>query len=288
MDINTLIKEHLKCVICQQYFSNLMQCYNGHSHCHDCLKKYELMNTRKKDIECTICRTKKGWTTNRQIYQLALDTNMCIECGIEDCVETIQIDMLSRHRNTCPCTRFLCPFQACDSKYFLKDELLSHIKSHKKTYIMGKNDYLDFCMSEISTFGPKIFVFEDHIIHISCQIAYDRRFDTRVLMKAYVIGFKEITDVSLVVYQWNMLNKDYSKHIINLKSTNEIDMNTIPDTINLPGMRNYVYEPPDCVYSYEKLMNGTISKPNLPLKLHDFDMSEEYQEIHTLSISFIK
>ena len=40
--IEKVIYSHLECVICAEYFADMMQCYNGHSHCKSCLQKYEL------------------------------------------------------------------------------------------------------------------------------------------------------------------------------------------------------------------------------------------------------
>lgn len=283
--METYVLEHLRCVICNQHFANLMQCFNGHSHCFDCMRRCET-SIRKKDMQCTICRTKKGWSTNRQVYQIALNAEICLECGVEDCIEKVSIDRLAMHRNRCPCTRFQCPIPTCDCTSLRLDEVLPHVKSHQKVLDLCETSHCTICISELMLFGPKIYTFNEKVIQLSCQIFYDRRFETRMVLKASVLGFKEITDISLIVYQWNMLNDNYSKHVVNVKSSPEHDLNELPETLILNGMKNFIHEPPDSSYLFEQKVDGPMVKPKLPIKVHDLDSNEDCQELHTLSFCF--
>ena len=282
------ILEHLQCAICNQYFSNMMQCYNGHAHCYDCIRKYEI-NMRKKDVHCTICRSKKGWCTNRQIFQVALQSGICIECGIEDCKELISIELLSDHRRKCPCTRFRCPFLSCSAS-LLSHDLVEHVQSHNKiTNLSGQSHYM-VAFSEMTQFDPKICIYNDNVIQLHYQTFYDRKMETRVIMKAYILGHKDQTNINLIVYQWNMLNDNYSKYVVRINSEPESDLTELPDTVVMTGMRNYIHEPPDCCYCLEQKIDGHPSmKPKIPIKMYDTnsnETNEDSQEVHVFTFSF--
>lgn len=279
------VLEHLQCVICNQYFSNMMQCYNGHAHCYDCFRKCELSTIRKTELQCSVCRTRKGWSTNRQMYQVAVKSGICVECGIEDCQEKVDVEYLTAHRNRCPCTRFQCPVQYCDCNFLLSGDILSHVLSHQKITKLCHNSHYIFVFSEMIQLHPKVFVFEDKVIQIQCQTIYDRKMESRILIKASILGYKENTNTHLTIHQWNMLNTNYSKHVVNIESNPESDFSELPETLLLTGMKNFIHEPPNATYFYEQKVDGPSKKPKIPIKTFEFDANEDCQEVHILTFS---
>ena len=96
--IEKVIYSHLECVICAEYFADMMQCYNGHSHCKSCLQKYELHSRPKKEVKCSVCCSKKGWSTNRQMFSLITSMNFKLKCNVDGCPLMIDAIDLENHR----------------------------------------------------------------------------------------------------------------------------------------------------------------------------------------------
>jgi hypothetical protein len=286
--MDDFVLQHLRCVICSGEFPNLLQCFNGHSHCNECLRKYEQSIIIKNEIKCSICRVKRGWSTNRQMYQLAVDCNVCMECGIEDCDQKLRVDLINEHRATCDCIKFACPLNASECKPMSYKSLLDHVlKSHKKALMCTEDTFWVMAFSD-TIVKPKTFIFNNNIIQFSCSIVYDRRYESRLIIQACVIGYQNHeSKVEMSVYHWNMLNDDYSKHVVCLECLPELNVTCDSDTVVLIGKRNYVCEENHAYgVGIEKIGEGSPSKPHLPFPIGYLDINEEYKEIHTITISF--
>ena len=173
-----------------------------------------------------------------------------------------------------------------ECKPLLFSELLEHVKSHNKVITLDHHTKYWILMSEMMIYGPKTIIFNENIIQVHCSIFYDRKFETRLVIKACIIGHKsETSNVVMKIKQWNMLNRNYSEHRVELESSPIFDPIDHPDTLILSGMKNYMYETPDSSFLMEhKAMDDKI--PTFNLKLHPYDSGEECQEIHTFTISF--
>lgn len=287
MDIENYVMEHLKCVICNEYEADLMQCYNGHSHCKACFKRYE-QSSRKKELRCSICMCKGGWCTNRQMFQLACDSKLTIACNIEGCDKKIDLRNLSEHRRTCKHKLFNCPLNCLECKPVTFVNLYNHVCTHNKVIDCTTNG-LQLMMSEMVNYGPRVILYKKHVLQLNCFLIYERRCETRLVVKCCVIGYESPkSEITMNVWQWNMLNNNYVHSSTNLIQVEDFVPNEFTETLVLTGMKNYVSETMDTCVIVEKLTKSPQEKPNASgVKIHEMDYNEDVQELHTITIAFV-
>tara|TARA_B100001741_G_scaffold99453_1_gene81631 strand:- start:1365 stop:2249 length:885 start_codon:yes stop_codon:yes gene_type:complete len=282
--------ENLKCVICSEYFCDMMQCYNGHSHCKECLKKYEQSLRSKQNVKCTVCMSKKGWCTNRQTVMIASAMGLQLMCGIDGCEKMLDMEDLEHHRNICPKRLYICPVHGLECQTMRYDELYRHVSEHKKVINMQEKSVLNVMISELVNYGPRTILFDSEIIVFNAYVTYDRRCDTRLVIKCVVIGPNGPSNVKMETWYWNMLSQDsYTYNCKDLLSTHQFT-DDIEEGISLHGCKNYVSELSDTVVVAELLSSANTVKPPdrhfISCKIHEFDVNEDCQEVYVFSIKF--
>lgn len=288
-DFQELMLEHLKCVICTEYNASMLQCYNGHSHCRQCMKKYEIRAMHKRDIKCAVCASKRGWGTNRQMLQLAIDSNLQIMCNVDGCTEMLCANKLDNHRKTCKEKLFICPVHGMECRFVKYDKLFEHVSEHNKLIHLSESSTLLLAISELVNYGPRTILFQRHVIQLNCYITYDRRNETRLVMKCIVIGPEMNSGVKIQARSWNLLKpNNHSNHEAELDMLEEFNGNELDETITFSGMKQYVSESPDTVIMLEKVIHDEFV-PNekiIGCKIHPFDVNEESQEIYIITVRF--
>lgn len=284
-DLAEHLKEHLKCVICADHFGEMLQCYNGHSHCEGCLKEHEFHSKQRK---CSICLTKKGWSTNRQMYQLATQCNIRLPCNIDGCDALLPAEDIKEHRRTCKHRLFNCPIGDDDCKPLCFDDLYHHVSQHAKVHFLTTNMALSICLSEMVTYGPRVILFDSRILLLSCFILYDRRCETKMVIKCAEIGYESTrSNLRMRVWHWNMLNNNYAVHSAEVYSTPHFNQQMAPETIVLCGMRNYISENPEIVVLSEQVVEKHRMRPDAGgLNIHELDLTEDCKELYVMSIQF--
>jgi len=292
-DISELILDNLKCVICSEYYGDMMQCYNGHPHCKDCLKKYENHSRLllKREIKCCLCSNKKGWTTNRQMFKLATDFGVKIVCNIDGCEDLIKVDELEDHRRVCKHRLFVCPINGLECRSVTYDNLYDHVCEHKKLIMLDDSHSLNLVISEMVNYGPRTILYNGNVILLNCYVSYDRRIETRLIIKCAIIGPDTKSNVQIEVSQWNMLSKNnYVYCCKQLQMTDDFSSYEMSEPIALVGMKNYVSNlstETDSVIMIEKVIHDSEqSSHNYGFKIHEFDCNEECQEIYVTTIKF--
>lgn len=291
-DITDSVLEHMKCVICQDYFVDMMQCYNGHSHCKTCLKKYEFHISRqsKRDVKCSVCMSKRGWCTNRQMSMLAENLKIKMMCGIDGCERMLKTTEIEEHRKKCECRLYTCPVNGIECKHVRYADLYRHVCSHNKVLFVSAGDSLHLGLSELVNYGPRIILFQNHVIQLNCQITYERRCDTRLIIKCFVLGPEVPSETQIDVWLWDMLHEEHYTHVCKELQMMPDVTDMSEDIISLASMNNYTSELPDQVIVVEKVEK--MCNPMRPsssfigCKLHGFDVNEECQEVFVFTVQF--
>lgn len=124
------LMEEIKCSVCLELsLDNLMQCYNGHSHCEDCYKRLPTptFTLRKR---CSVCTSCNGWTRQRIFPRLIDCLKIKIPCDNDGCGGEFSGDDFTWHQKTCKHRLYVCPLVhgECDMMHF--EDLESHIRNH--------------------------------------------------------------------------------------------------------------------------------------------------------------
>ena len=256
-----------------------------------CFKKYEILQRQgKRDVKCSVCMSKKGWCTNRQISVLAANLNIEIMCGIDGCDYMLKTTELEHHRKMCERRLYCCPVNGLECKLVRHIDLYKHVCSHNKVLFLNEDDSLHLGISELVNYGPRIILFEKHVIQLNCQITYERRCDTRLIIKCCIIGPEAPSDTQIDVWLWNMNQEENYVHACKqLQMMPDVNEN-VDDIVSLASMKNYTSELPDQVIVVEKVEK--MCSPTQPsstfigCKIHDFDVNEECQEVFVFSLQF--
>lgn len=131
-EVKRILLENIQCSICMEYtVDNLMQCYNGHSHCRECYKRLLTtnMSTRKR---CSVCMSSKGWTHQRLWCQVLEQLNVSITCSNEGCKTRGSPKQMSFHSLSCSHKLYACPLNPMECENFKYDDLCKHVRNHGK------------------------------------------------------------------------------------------------------------------------------------------------------------
>lgn len=287
MDISQNILDSIKCVICNEYQPDCLQCYNGHTHCVKCFKYYETYQRQKAKLKCTVCMSKRGWCKNRQIVQLAEQIQLKVPCNIGECKEHFCVNELGNHRKTCSFKKFKCPIGCNDCKTFSIRELPDHIYDHSKTLLMKDTDVLNLQISETVHYGPRTILLNDRtVIQLECYVVFDRRCGSKLIVKCYVIDNEcEKSNTNIIITNTDMLSGDYIKFYKNLSGVEDFDVKNFDDTCVIPSLYNYVEVTDHCILS-EQVIDVHKEYTHAVYNIRNDNIDEDYQEIYTLKINF--
>lgn len=282
--------ENLKCVICSDHFCDMIMCYNGHPHCKDCLKKYEQSLRTKQNVKCTVCMSKRGWCTNRQTVVIASAMGLELMCGIDGCDKMLSMEELEHHRNICPNRLYICPVHGLECQTMKYNELYRHVSEHKKVIKMHDQSVLNVIISELVNYGPRTILFDSEIIVFNAHVTYDRRCDTRLVIKCVVIGPSGPSNVKMEIWYWNMLAPDSYTYFCKKLVSNHNFIDESDEGISLHGCKNYSSELSDTVVVAEQIVSAnTIKSPDktfISCNIHEFDVNEDCQEVYVFSVKF--
>lgn len=170
------VLDQIRCCIClEPCIDNLMQCYNGHPHCRDCLRRLPIppYSTRRR---CSMCMSSNGWTKQRAMTQMIQHFDIRIPCEHQGCGVLVSSEEFSEHKKTCKHRMYSCPLfpNECDLMKF--SSLQSHIQNHGKrlfhTLPADSNDasapvsskYLNIVRSNIPESSGRIVLnFDSHL-----------------------------------------------------------------------------------------------------------------------------
>ena len=294
MNIAENILENIKCVICNEYEADSMQCYNGHTHCVRCFKEYQMYQREKTKPKCTVCMSKRGWCTNRQIIQLAESIDLKVPCNIGECQEILCLSNLTDHRKICQFKKFKCPLSSNECKTFFIRDLATHVCQHSKTLILKNTNALNLQISDTVNYGPRTILFGDNIIQLQCYVVFDRRCGSKIVIKCHVIhNESEKSEINLNVTNFDMLSDNYFKFHKNLSCIEDFEQK-IDDSFILPSMCNYIEAQADtCILSETVTINtddNIDDNSDLKKNAHNIryigDFEEDYQEIYSLKFTF--
>jgi len=221
---------------------------------------------------------------------LAENLKINMVCGIDGCEKMFNTNEIENHRKICECRLYCCPVNGHECKHIRYSDLFKHVSTHNKILILNEGDSLHLGLSELVNYGPRVILFKQHVIQLNCQITYERRCDTRLIIKSCIIGPESPSNTQIDIWLWNMLQDEHYTHVCRELQMMPDANENVDEIVSLASMKNYTSELPDQVIVVEKIEN--LSNPIRPAssfigcKLHEFDVNEECQEVFVFSLQF--
>jgi hypothetical protein len=130
LKVKELFQDKLTCCVCNEIFTSLFRCSNGHGVCDIC---YESM----QDHSCPLCRNDLSDINEVMVGSLANELNIHVPCGT--CDKKFHIKTIEFHRNWCDDYLYMCPSREDCMRRFKSCELMNHLKHHNKNIVFIDN-----------------------------------------------------------------------------------------------------------------------------------------------------